>query len=354
MGLSTLPAVGTGESLGPTKRNRALQTPDATRDIDAGEWNAAAVALEGVCAEVGLSNGSTSGSLVARVAALEGAAAAEGDVTGPEGATAGNIPTLDATGKILADSGVAIGSIASAASAASAAQTDATQALSDAADALAATTHLTIREETTNTVVGGGQAGERLLMRVSGSDLIVTLADTATAGQRSEVVRTFAPGADPGGDVIIQGVDGDHQITGPTRIGRKGGTLEVALLGIDGSTYYWLITGPPMPRAPATHTSATLTLAESDRDNVIRVSAASNAVAVQIPDTLPGADSDTSDVWECTLIVTDATTNGVTISTGAGLLTPVYYGASTITVDNTLVAISVVRGVAYVAIVEPA
>ncbi|WP_421998240.1 hypothetical protein [Roseovarius confluentis] len=31
-----------------------------------------------------------------------------GDVTGPSGATAGNIPTLDGTGKVLADSGVAV------------------------------------------------------------------------------------------------------------------------------------------------------------------------------------------------------------------------------------------------------
>lgn len=255
MGLSTLPAVGTGESLGPTKRNRALQTPDATRDIDAGEWNAAAVALEGVCAEVGLSNGSTSGSLVARVTALEGAAAADGDVTGPEGATAGNIPTLDATGKILSDSGVAIGSIASAASAASAAQTDATQALSDAADA------------------------------------------QATADAKADA----------------------------------------------------------FPTAPAVYTAATLTLADAYANYRARVSAASNAVAIQIPDTLTGGDSADATCFECTLIITDATTHAVTISTGEGLLTPVYMGSvSTITADNTLVAISVVRGVAYVAIVEPA
>lgn len=106
--------------------------------------------------------------------------------------------------------------------------------------------------------------------------------------------------------------------------------------------------------SPATHTSATLTLAASDYNNVIRVSAASDAVAVQIPDTLPGADSGTSDVWECQLDIVDGETNAVTISTGAGLLTPVYMGSlNAITVDGTQVAIQVVRGIARVTIVEP-
>lgn len=106
--------------------------------------------------------------------------------------------------------------------------------------------------------------------------------------------------------------------------------------------------------SPATHTSATLTLAEGDRNSVLRVSAASNAVAIEIPDTLPGADSGTSDVWECQLDIVDGETNAVTISTGAGLLTPVYMGSlNAITVSGSQVAIQVVRGVARVIIVEP-
>lgn len=68
MGLTTLPEVGTSGALGPTKRNRALRpTADANVDIDADEWNAAMVALQQVCAAVGLADGSTTGSLVAKL-----------------------------------------------------------------------------------------------------------------------------------------------------------------------------------------------------------------------------------------------------------------------------------------------
>lgn len=65
MGLTTLPKRISG-SLGATKVD-LVSKPYSTGRLPAGEWNTSAQAVEDVCDEVGLSNGGTSGSLVARV-----------------------------------------------------------------------------------------------------------------------------------------------------------------------------------------------------------------------------------------------------------------------------------------------
>jgi hypothetical protein len=70
MGLTTLPKVGNGEVLGPVKAD-AFLVEDATKQVKASEVNAERAALEAVCAEVGLANGTTPGSLVARTNTLE-------------------------------------------------------------------------------------------------------------------------------------------------------------------------------------------------------------------------------------------------------------------------------------------
>lgn len=355
MGLTTLPEVGTGEALGPVKVSRPLAVTNPVRDIAVAEWNAAMAALEAVCAEVGLHDGSTSGSLVERVDALEdgGGGGGSGDVVGPSSAVNNNIVAFDTTtGKLIKDSGVATGAIA-------AAQADATQALSDAAAAqatadAAASGVITRRAVTTNAGVTDTDAGKHILALADSADIVLQLQDSCVSGQRFTVSRGYTVGSDPGYVVTIAGVDGDHVITGPTTLAMSGGVYEVLLQGINGSTYHWTIS--PLGHseyAPSTSTSATRTIADADRDRVLRISAASNAVAIEIPDTLPGGQGSSGDVFEVSLDIVDATTNAVTISTGAGLLTPVYYGPSAIAEDDTQVYIRVTRGVAHVTVVEP-
>ena len=380
MGLSTLPAVGTGEALGPTKRNRALQTPDLARDIDADEWNAAAVALEGVCAEVGLSNGTTPGSLVARVTAIEEAPPGSGDVTGPDGAVTGNIAVLDSTGKILADGGVAVAAITAAQDAADAAQATANAAQATANAAVTGpgsslNNNLAAWYGTGGSVLSDtGIPGSFVLFGAVGSG-VYTLATNATLVDESN--RALIVITD---DVTVTV---PHTLTPQTRYDfRIGGSYALTLatsggialtwhgaaagaisgdgtrvsIEIESDTvahvYVWPVGNGSL--SPATHTGATLTLSGADHNGVLRVSAASNAVAVEIPDSLPGGDSGDAEVWECQLDIVDGETNAVTISTGSGLLTPVYMGSlNAITVDGTKVAIQVVRGAASVIIVEP-
>ena len=120
MGLTTLPTKTVG-SLGQVKQDRPLAYPDLRREIVADEWEANTTALIGVCNEVGLSDGSTSGSLVERVTDLE-AAGGLGDVVGPASSVDDRLVTFDGvTGKLIQDSGVAIGAIAAAQSTADAA-----------------------------------------------------------------------------------------------------------------------------------------------------------------------------------------------------------------------------------------
>lgn len=130
MGLTTLPEVGTGEALGPVKVSRPFAAPDPLRDITVAEHNAAMEALQDVCAEVGLHDGSTAGSLVERVTALEDAPPGSGDVVGPASSVIGRIAIFDDTsGKLIDDSGVAITAIAAAQGAADDAQATADDAI---------------------------------------------------------------------------------------------------------------------------------------------------------------------------------------------------------------------------------
>lgn len=357
MGLSTLPEVGAGEALGPTKRNRALQTPDATRDIDADEWNAAAVALEGVCAEVGLSNGTTPGSLVARVTALEGSG--DGDVVGPASSTDNAIATFDlTTGKIIQDSGVDIGAIA-------AAQADATQALADAAQGIAdaaaaqadadaalaaATGAQSVRLITTNASITASDLGKLLLVAVSGSDITLTFGDDVLATHAFTVVRSYTSGTDPGGAVIFAGASGTHNFAGATRLSSSQSMIRMVLAAIDGTTRYWQCEREAahlyIPIATA-HTASTKTLAtyESGRHQALDTS--SNSIAISIPDTLRAGF-----VWTGRK---SSASNSVTFATGSGLITPTFYGSSTITANGALICVFVESSsVAVVSVTVPA
>ena len=233
-------------------------------------------------------------------------------------------------------------------------RTQANTALSTANTALAAANGFSgFRSETAATPILPGDAGYLIEMIPSGSDLTVYLLDEAyVSTQRTIILRVV--GDDVGGDVVLTPYAGTHVIFGPTRLVRGGSQLTLTYITLSAGTHYWVTKAEYEPYAPATHTGATLTLTAAHRNAVLRVSAASNAVAIEIPDTLPGAGTDLSDVWECQLDIVDGETNAVTISTGAGLLTPVYMGAlNAITVDGTKVAIQVVRGAASVIIVEP-
>lgn len=361
MGLSTLPEVGAGEALGPTKRNRALQTPDLTRDIDADEWNAAAVALEGVCAEVGLSNGTTPGSLVARVTALEDAppGSGDGDVVGPASSTDNAIATFDSTtGKIIQDSGIDIGAIA-------AAQADATQALSDAATAqstadtaasnattalAAATGAQSVRLITTNASITSADLGKLLLVAVSGSDITLTFADSCVAEFACTVVRSYTSGSDPGGAVIFAGASGTHVFDGAARLSSSYSVSRLVLAAIDGTTRYWNAGREAahlyIPIATA-HTASTKTLAtyESGRHQALDTS--SNSIAISIPDTLRAGF-----VWTGRK---SSASNSVTFATGSGLITPTFYGSSTITANGALICVFVESSsVAIVSVTVPA
>ena len=111
--------------------------------------------------------------------------------------------------------------------------------------------------------------------------------------------------------------------------------------------------GQDFAPAPAVHTAATLTLTDDHRNSVLRVSGASNAVAIRIPDTLTGGEVGDATAFETAILVTDLT-HAVTIATGVGLLTPEeHYGPELITEVNTWVVVKVARGKAYMAVVPP-
>lgn len=224
---------------------------------------------------------------------------------GTEKATDAQVATAMAAIIAPADIGAATSAEASAA------QADATQALSDAADAQTTADTAVTNAATAQTAADDAQTdATQALSDADGAQTDATAAGVAAAAAQSDAT-----------DALVA-------------VATKADAF---------------------PTAPDVYTGATLTLEDAFANYRARVSSASNAVAIKIPTALTGGDSADTGCFECTLIITDATTNAVTISTGAGLLTPKYASSvSTITADNTLVAISVVRGVAYVAIVETA
>lgn len=82
MGLTSLPKRGESGDLGPEKNDLSIVA--LIRRVFAREWNTSTKGLEEVCEEVGLANGSTEGSLVARVNALEGGGGGGGSAPGGE------------------------------------------------------------------------------------------------------------------------------------------------------------------------------------------------------------------------------------------------------------------------------
>ena len=101
----------------------------------------------------------------------------------------------------------------------------------------------------------------------------------------------------------------------------------------------------------AVHTAATLTLNNAYRGQAQRIDTTSNAIEIQIPDTIDGGLVGSGVVFKMTIIV-DTYVNVITFKSGAGFLTPIYYGKNTVDTVNSLVTIYVTRGKAYVSITE--
>lgn len=331
MGLTTLPKVGAGEALGVVKQDRPLELIPENRKILATEWNANAGALEAVCDEVGLHDGSTPGSLVARVITLEaGGGGGTGNVSGPASAVLGHIATFDnVSGKVIGDSSVDVGAIATAQSAAEAAQS-AAEAAQDTADSKVSGPVTTIVSNvmswnsTDGTVAkDSGYPQTFILHGAIGSGVSTFSSASATLADSSNRGHVIVDTTTIGGNCTITV---PHNLTPQVRVDlRVKGAFGIVLAVTGGIalTYHgWtqgaMITGdgtrveiivesttiahvyvyPPgitaealdalYPLVQSAHTSATKTLAAGDAGDIIPLNAASNAIAVTIPHTLFG------------------------------------------------------------------
>ena len=315
-----------------------------------------------MCAEVGLSNGTTPGSLVARVTALEDAppGSGDGDVVGPASSTDNAIATFDlTTGKIIQDSGVDIGAIA-------AAQADATQALADAAqgiaDAAAARSRRRRRPRRCDRrAVGAPHHHQRKHHRERprqaparrGVERLGHHADVRRRRARDARVHGGAlatpSGTDPGGAVIFAGASGTHNFAGATRLSSSQSMIRMVLAAIDGTTRYWQCEREAahlyIRSRPRTASTKTLATYESGRHQTLDTS--SNSIAISIPDTLRAGF-----VWTGRK---SSASNSVTFATGSGLITPTFYGSSTITANGALICVFVESSsVAVVSVTVPA
>lgn len=363
MGLTTLPEVGTGEALGPVKVSRPFAAPDPLRDITVAEHNAAMTALEGVCAEVGLHDGSTAGSLVARVDALEAGGGGTGNVTGPASAVLGHIATFDnISGKVIADSGVDISAIATAQAAADAAQSTADGRVLGPGVTVSGNV-LAWANNTGTQASDTGAPAEFIILGAVGAGVLTLTTTPGTltgASNRAHViVDTTAIGGDftltvphnltPQVRVDLR-VKGAHGIilatSGGIALTYHGWTQGATITGdgtrveiiIESTTvahvYVYPVGEPAHPDAPLVAAiTASRSLALSDLGDLLTVSSASGAVVITVPHTL----------WEAagagrgiafSLRVIDAT-NAITI-VGSGGLVLTYYGSSTITAGDVI------------------
>lgn len=246
-----------------------------------------------------------------------------------------------------------------------AAQGDATQALADAAQAIAdaaaaqsdadaalaaATGAQPVRLITSNASITSADIGKLLLVAVSGSDITLTFADSCVAEFACTVVRSYTAGSDPGGAVIFAGASGTHVFDGATRLSSSHSMIRLVLAAIDGTTRYWNAGREAahlyIPIQSA-HTTSTKTLAtyESGRHQALDTS--SNSIAISIPDTLRAGF-----VWTGRK---SSASNSVTFATGGGLITPTFYGSSTITANGALICVFVESStVATVSVTVPA
>lgn len=337
MGLTSLPEVGAGEALGPVKQDKPLAYPDSLREILAAEHNAAMAALEAVCAEVGLHDGSTPGSLVERVTDLEAGGGGTGDVVGPASAVNNNLAAFNTTtGKLIKDSGVAISAIATAQAAAEDAQ--------DAADAAAATANLaeakikTIQFLSTypGDVVSASTNGRRTFCSVAGADFGLGIQDDCVVGHEQWIMRTYTGTTDPGGSVIV--VDAGtatHIIGGTDRIDTAFRWMCLRCYAYDSgtNTRYWTLEEESVPVRPtvrAAHTSSTLTLTADRAGTITPLDGTSNAIAITIPHSLFLAASGVAGgplarSFECGFDVTSVAGGAITF-TGSGGLSIKYHG----------------------------
>lgn len=110
MGLTSLPVRGSGQPLGPTKSDARTAT-DLTRELASAEWNAAAKAIEEVCAEVGLGSGATVGSIVYLLKNLGGVALPGVVAAGTYTPSATSVANLDVTPSTFLTEYAQVGSI---------------------------------------------------------------------------------------------------------------------------------------------------------------------------------------------------------------------------------------------------
>lgn len=360
MGLTTLPKVGAGEALGVVKQDRPLELIPENRKILATEWNANAGALEAVCEEVGLHDGSTPGSLVERVIALEaGGGGGTGDVTGPASAVLGHIATFDnVSGKVIGDSGVDVVAIATAQAAAEAAQDTADSKVSGPVTTIVS--NVASWNSTDGTVIkDSGYPQTFILAGAIGSGVSTfssasaTLADSSNRGH--VIVDTTTIGGDctitvPHNmtpqvrvDLRVKGAFGIVlAVTGGIALTYHGWTQGATITGdgtrveiiIESTTVAHVYVYPPgvtaealdalYPLVQSAHTSATKTLAAGDAGDIIPLNGASNAIAVTIPHTLFEAGG-TGRAWACGFYVTSVAGGAVTF-TGSGGIVIKYHG----------------------------
>ena len=361
MGLTTLPKVGAGENLGPVKVPRPLQPGDVNRDITTPEHNAAMAALEGVCAEVGLHDGSTVGSLVARVTALEGGGGGggSGDVVGPASAVLNHIAVFNATdGKLISDSSVDVAAIATAQSAADTAQNTANTKVAGPGSTVLSnvaswngTDGLTLKDS--------GIPQSLILTGALGSGVSTFSSSSVTVSDTSNRAHTIIDTTAIGGNCTITiphtltaqvqfslRVKGAHGIvlavTGGIALTYHGWTQGATITGdgtrveiiVESTTVAHVYVYPPgitaealdalYPLVQSAHTSSTRTLAAGDAGDIIPLNAASNAIAVTIPHTLFEAGG-TGRAWACGFYVTSVAGGAVTF-TGSGGIVIKYFG----------------------------
>lgn len=359
MGLTSLPEVGAGEALGPVKQDKPLAYPDSIREILAAEHNAAMAALEGVCAEVGLHDGSTVGSLVARVTTLEGGGGGTGDVVGPASAVNNNLVAFDTTtGKLVKDSGVATSAISAAASAASGAQTTANGAIQGPGSST--DSNIVAFSGTTGKAAGDSGVPVSLVLvgaLGAGVNTVNTTPVTAVIGgnRYHSIIDTTAVGGDVTIDIphtLTAQVSFDFRIkgafglilnpTGGIAITYHGWTQGATITGdgsfarlvIESATVAHVYVSPTgvtaealdalYPLVQTAHTASTKTLAAGDAGDIIPLNGASNAIAVTIPHTL-FAVGGTGRAWSCGFYVTSVAGGAITFA-GSGGIVIKYFG----------------------------
>lgn len=285
------------------------------------------------------------------------------------------IPVFSGTGgAMLADSGQTVASILATAAAAASPAAHAVSTSNPhsvtAAQVGALPTHATARTVSASADVLTTDNGNIIIVDATSGAITLTLPEALPLGMRVTLFRFASGGAET--HAVTLAVTGGAAV--PTDTLRAG--FEVATLTKvdDAPVPVWTVeigaqtpattdvadgapalfssaTGRSLraPSAPASHNTATLTLAAThDQGHVIAEMAAIGAgLVVSIPDTLrPGFR---------TQIRKNGAADAITFASGAGLITPEFYGQSTATADGSLLTVFVESAsVALVRVEEPA